>query len=95
MVHLSWNSVEMYEHVTGLGVDTEMVRYYPKEIRNVIAFDFPSGQHVQAWKDFRPELLRILRDALPGCRFFGSGPRDAPIKESFDLWVPYGEDHSS
>jgi len=95
LVHLSWNSVEMDEYVTGLGVDTEVVRYDPREIRNVIAFDFPSGEHVQAWKDFRPEFLRTLRDALPSCRFFGSGPRDAPIKDGFDVWVPYGEDHSS
>lgn len=95
LVHLSWNSVETDEHLTGLGVDTEVVRFYPDEIRNAITFDFPSGQHVEAWKDFRPELLAKLRDALPGCRIVGSGPRDAPIKEGFDVWVPYGEEHSS
>ena len=40
LLHLSWNSAGTYEHVTGLGVDTEVVRYDPEEIRNVIVFDF-------------------------------------------------------
>ena len=95
LLHLSWNSAGTYEHATGLGVDTEVVRYDPEEIRNVIVFDFPSSQGVQSWENFRPELLWKLRDALPNCQFVGSGPRAAPIKERFDAWVPYGEQHSS
>ena len=93
LVHLSGNSVDANEHVTGLGVDTEVVRYDPEATRNVVVFDFPSGEHVEAWKDFRPELLPTLRDALPSCRIIGSGPADAPIRDVFDTWVPYGEEH--
>jgi hypothetical protein len=95
LVHLSWNSLEPYGHFTGLGVDTEVVRYCPEEARNVIVFDFPFSQRIQAWKHFRPELLERLRDVLPSCRFLGSGPGDTPIKGYFDTWVPYGEEHSS
>jgi hypothetical protein len=92
LVHLSWNSLEKYDHLIGIGVDTEVVRFRPEQIRNTIVFDF---QTVQAWKQFRPELLPMLRDVLPGCRFLGSGPKDCPVKESFDGWVAYGEAHSS
>jgi hypothetical protein len=95
LVHLSWNSLKTHEHLTGLGVDTEVVQHRPEEMRNVIAFDFPSSQQIQAWKHFRPELLERLRDLLPSCRFVGSGPEDAPIKGHFDTWVPYGQEHSS
>jgi hypothetical protein len=95
LVHLSWNPLEKHHHIIGVGVDTEVVRYRPEEIRNVIVFDFPSSKRVQAWKAFRPQLLRVLRDALPGCRFVGTGPADAPNRECFDAWVPYGEEHSS
>lgn len=92
LVHLSWNSLEKYDHLIGIGVDTEVVRFRPEQIRNAIVFDF---RNVQAWKHFRPELLSTLRDALPGCRFLGSAPKDCPVKESFDGWVGYGEEHSS
>ena len=91
MLHLSGNSAGANEYVTGLGVGTEVAPTTPRNSERVW-LDFPSGQRVQAWKNFRPELLWKMCDALPNRRFVGSGPRDALIKEGSRAGAATGEE---
>jgi hypothetical protein len=83
------------EHWIGLGVDANVVRPAADGRRNRVLFDFPKSKGRDTAATFDVKLLERLRKRLPGLRFVGTGSPDAPIREKFDEWIAYGQDHPS
>jgi glycosyltransferase involved in cell wall biosynthesis len=83
------------EHWIGLGVDADVVRPAADGRRDRVLFDFPANHHGNTADEFDVELLEALRKCLPDQIFVGTGTPDARIRNSFDEWVPHGQDHRS
>ncbi len=89
------DAVEPYEHWIGVGVDTDVVSPAADARRDAVLFDFPRSDDDDTAARFDTGAVPLVRDGLPGVRVLGSGPSDAPIRDAFDGWVPYGQAHAA
>lgn len=92
LCHLDCRPLAAFEHHVGLGVD-DTVRFDSRTPREVVLFDFPRSQRVDPAAAFARATLDAVRAAHPGRRLVGTGPADAPIRDWFDAWIPYGQPH--
>ena len=83
------------EHWIGLGVDPNVVRPAPDGVRNQVVFDFPMNKRCNTADTFDVGHLDHLRKKYSGLRFVGTGSPGARIRERFDEWIAYGQDHQT
>jgi hypothetical protein len=95
LCHLTDGDLLPYERWIGLGVDPEVVRPAIDQRRDRVLFDFPKSSQHDSAAGFDLAKLDAVRERLPDLRLVGSGPPGAPIRDEFDDWIDYGQDHAT
>jgi hypothetical protein len=94
LCHLTEGLLLPHERWIGLGVDLDVVPAGDGP-RDEVVFDFPRSSRRDTASEFDPGVLDAIRARRPELRLVGSGPADAVVRDAFDTWVPYGQDHDA
>jgi hypothetical protein len=94
LCHLPTDKLEPYDSWIGVGVDPDVIPA-PVGPSNRVLFDFPRSSNENAASTFDVSVLDEVRAQLSECTIAGSGPADAPVRDAFDEWIAYGQDHAT
>jgi len=95
LCHLADGLLLRHERWVGLGIDGEVVTPAADGRRDTVLFDFPKSTQLDTSLRFDVGVLDVVREMLPTVRVVGSGPAEATIRDAFDDWIAYDQDHAT
>jgi hypothetical protein len=95
LCHLSDGALLPHERWIGLGVDADIVRPAADGRRDHVVFDFPRSSSHDPASTFDLRTIDTVRRRLPRHRVIGSGDVDSPVRDAFDAWIDYGQEHGA